>query len=284
MSIRRLIPNLFTAGNMIAGVLAIIFSLSGHLIYAPFCIFIAAIFDFLDGFIARKLKVDGPLGKQLDSLADMVTFGVAPGIILFCLFDPTSSGMLDYLKNCSGDANVVLRYNNEVAHSAIIESSGSSYSIKFFTPFKYVALVVPFFALFRLAKFNIDDRQSENFIGLPTPAMTLFFAGIPLMCMLSFASFEIQFVLTAFILDPYVLLVLTLGLSYAMVAELPLFSLKFKSFGWKGNEIRYIFLTISVVMLATLFWWALPLIILLYVILSLIDNLFKKSAKDEIQS
>lgn len=248
--IRRNIPNLFTAGNLLGGILAIVFSLTGRIEIAPYFIFASAIFDFLDGFVARLLKVQSELGKQLDSLADMVTFGVAPGIIMF----------------------VLLR--------AAISANGmeSKYWLAYF------AFLIPVFAMFRLAKFNLDTRQSDAFIGLPTPAMTIFFVAFPLI--MNAGSFnsvtEIYFI--SLVGNPITLIILILLMSILMVVELPLFALKFKNFGWKGNEIRYIFLTISIVLLATLFWWALPLIILLYIALSIINNLFNKPIKDEIQS
>jgi CDP-diacylglycerol--serine O-phosphatidyltransferase len=137
MVIRRLIPNLLTAGNLIGGILAIIFALTGDLELAPYCILAAALFDFLDGFVARLLKVQSELGKQLDSLADMVTFGVAPGILMLMILNRSLSSINpDYVF------------------------------------LSWFALIIPVFALFRLAKFNLDARQSDSFIGLPTPAMT----------------------------------------------------------------------------------------------------------------
>ena len=157
-----------------------------------------------------------------------------------------------------------------------------------FHAFTLFGLIIPVFALFRLAKFNIDDRQEENFIGLPTPAMTFFFIGLVgiiyhyIHHMDGYSS-EARFVRN-WVMNKYVLISLAIVFSILMVAPLKMFSLKYKSFGWKGNEVRYIFLTISAILLATLFVWALPLIIVLYIILSLINNLTKKSEKDEIQS
>jgi CDP-diacylglycerol--serine O-phosphatidyltransferase len=145
-----------------------------------------------------------------------------------------------------------------------------------------IAFSIPFFALFRLAKFNIDPRQSEGFIGLPTPAATLFFVGISMLIVNSFNTTLFGEIPTAFLFNPYLLSTLSVIVGILMVSELPMFSLKFKSFGWSGNEIRYIFLTICVILLATLFLWGLPIIIVLYVILSIINNLLTKSAKDEI--
>jgi len=163
---KRLIPNLLTAGNLVGGIIAIIFTLTGRIDLAPWCIFASAIFDFLDGFAARLLKVQNELGKQLDSLADMVTFGVAPGIMVYHLLlgrgNTSFLGMVTY-KNYVG-----FGFEDETLKT-IIE----------WLP--YIAFLIPVFALFRLAKFNLDTRQTSSFIGLPTPAMTLFFAVIPLL-------------------------------------------------------------------------------------------------------
>jgi CDP-diacylglycerol---serine O-phosphatidyltransferase len=252
MKIRRLIPNLLTAGNLVGGILAIISALTGSLEAAPLFIFISAIFDFLDGFAARLLKVQSEMGKQLDSLADMVTFGVAPGIIMFV-----------YLNQ-----SIAITWRGEYRLMTAI------------------AFLIPVCALFRLAKFNLDERQSDSFIGLPTPAMTIFFASLPLLVPVNdqaLYSLNPNWAQTI-ILDPIFIISSIIVLSFLMVSELPLFSLKLKHLKIKGNEIRYIFLTISIILLATLFVWALPIIILLYIILSVINNLTKKESKDEIQS
>jgi CDP-diacylglycerol--serine O-phosphatidyltransferase len=265
-AIKRLIPNLFTAGNLVGGILAIIFALTGKIHIAPYFIFASAIFDFLDGFIARILKVPSELGKQLDSLADMVTFGVAPGIIVYVLLqnDPQN-----------GIYGPIWGFNNS---SFYLENMLlNSY-------LSYIAFLIPVFALFRLAKFNLDTRQSDSFIGLPTPAMTLFFAVIPLLAASTFAGItngeihptEWQAQAANIITNRWFLVTTSIVLSILMVVELPLFALKFKDFKFKGNQIRYIFLTISILLLATLFFWAIPLIIILYVILSLINTQIAK--------
>jgi len=249
-NIKRLIPNLLTAGNLVGGILAIIFSLTGRIDLAPYCIFISAIFDFLDGFVARLLKVQSELGKQLDSLADMVTFGVAPGIMVLVMLSSWQPELQSFR---------VLSY-------------------EFNTDLMGVGLIIPVFALFRLAKFNLDTRQTSSFIGLPTPAMTLFFAVIPILVLSGVQSdIEWQQYLAEILINPIFLIVSTIILSVMMVVELPLFALKFKGFKWKGNEIRFIFLTISAILFATLFFWSIPIIIILYLILSIINNLIHKT-------
>lgn len=288
--IKAAIPNLLTAGNLIGGVMAIIFSLTGKLEWAPYCIFISAFLDFFDGFAARLLKVQSELGKQLDSLADMVTFGVAPGVIVFVLFK------IYFLTNFCPmypklDANGFAQIFIEPLKQACINfevQPGLHYCgprhqdiQPYYDYLPFIALFIPVMSMFRLAKFNLDTRQTDSFIGVPTPANTLFFASLPLILIqLSESKVNWQITISEIILNPLFLIGATLIMSFLLVAELPLFALKFKSFGWKGNEMRYIFLTIAVVLLATLHWLALPIIIILYILLSLIQNL----RRNEIQS
>lgn len=277
------IPNLLTAGNLVAGVVAIIFALTGKLQYAPYCIFIGAFFDFFDGFAARLLKVKSELGKQLDSLADMVTFGVAPGIIVFqwlkvALLNEYTGGLVNESSFWAlyGASSI----DKVIAHgpyAQILETGISpAPSIYFWLPF--VALLIPVMSMFRLAKFNLDTRQTDSFIGVPTPANTLFFASFPLIFQQNLIPEDAlrTAILDAVILNPWVVILLVGLMSFLLVAELPLFALKFKTFGWNGNQIRYIFLTLAVILLATLHWLALPLIIILYILLSVIQNFRKQ--------
>jgi len=257
-NIKRLIPNLLTAGNLVCGILAIIniltpktygFEQSLYLIIA------ALGFDFLDGFVARLLKVQSELGKQLDSLADMVTFGVAPGIITIVFL---KWSYIDF-------------FTEEYRHGM----SDLGHQIIEYGP--YFALVIPIFALFRLAKFNLDTRQTSSFIGLPTPAMTIFFAVLPVLALDNSQSIWKIWTIEHVLINPIVLIVLILIMSILMVGEIPLFALKFKNFKWKGNEVRFIFLTITLVLFATLLFWSIPLIIILYLILSIINNVLTKT-------
>jgi len=250
IQIKRLIPNLLTAGNLVGGILAIIFSITGKIEWAPYCIFTSAIFDFLDGFVARLLKVQSELGKQLDSLADMVTFGVAPGIMVMVMLS-------SWLPS---------------------QHSFSFLSFENNTELMGFGFIIPVFALFRLAKFNLDTRQTSSFIGLPTPAMTLFFAAIPILVISGSQSDVVwEQNLASILINPYFLITSTVLLSIMMVVELPLFALKFKGFKWKGNQLRFIFLTISIGLFATLFFWSIPIIIILYLFLSIINNLIHKT-------
>lgn len=268
------LPNLFTAANMLSGVMAILLALAGRIDLAPFAVFAGALFDFLDGFAARKLKLAGEMGKQLDSLADMVTFGVAPGLIMMVVM-------------IQGGASSVLSANREFVEGFVevnlgfgdwmngVLEGGQNYWLPF------VAVLIPFFSLFRLAKFNIDTRQSESFIGLPTPANTLFFMSFPLA--LSYGSPD-GFMISVYqwLFHPLVLAALIAVMSIMLVSELPLFSLKFKSFGWEGNQIRYIFLLISLAFIVLFTVWSLALIVFLYLILSLVETKFVKQKRNEI--
>lgn len=237
MNLLKHVPNALTCANLFCGCVAIVFSYTGNLEWACVLIGLAALFDFLDGFAARLLKVSGPLGKQLDSLADMVSFGVAPGALMFML----------------------------ISHSVTYE----------LRHLMFIAFLIPVFSALRLAKFNIDTRQTDSFIGVPTPANTILIASLPLILKYQPELFGID--MKALILNKYGLIGLTLLMSWLMIAELPLFALKFKDFTWTNNKVRYIFLAAAVVLLITLRFAGIPIIIFLYVALSLIHNSMKKN-------
>lgn len=257
------LANLCTAANLLSGCFAILLALTGHVYMAPFALFAAMVFDFLDGFAARLLKTSGELGKQLDSLADMVSFGVAPGMIMMVF-------IVGIMPNAGGDFAPDF---SVWLDSAIRLNSGVSY-------LPFIALVFPFFALFRLAKFNIDTRQSHSFIGLPTPAATLFFMSFPLAAHFDAAGDRVETVL----MHPFVVVFLVLMISVMMVMPLPLFALKFKQYGWKGNEIRYLFLLISLGLIPLAGAWSFALIVFLYLLFSIVQNIFLNKSQHEIQS
>ena len=226
---KKHIPNFITCLNLLCGCLAIYFILKHNdLTTAAYLVVLAAVLDFMDGMVARVLHAYSEIGKQLDSLADMVSFGVVPGAMMLQLMT-----------------------------SSLEESTAD---LPFWLPF--TGFIITIFSGLRLAKFNIDTRQTTSFIGVPTPACTLFVISLPLILA------NDAFGLTNVILNPYVLLGITLLFSYLLVAELPLFALKFKSFAWKGNEIRFIFLGLAVLLLVGLNFTAIPLIIGLYILLS----------------
>lgn len=247
MNIKKHIPNAITCCNLLCGCLAIVQAFEGNLVYSAYLVGLAAIFDFFDGFAARLLRVASPIGKDLDSLADMVTFGVVPGIVMYKLI-----GMSRLFKIAS--------VTNTPDISAIaIENS--NYFLQYF------AFLIVIFSAIRLAKFNNDNRQSDSFIGVPTPANAIFICSIPLI----FEHNDISFVL-----NPYVLIIATIIFSLLLISEIPLFALKFRNFSWRGNRIRYTFLGLSLLLLITLQYVGIPLIIILYILMSLVTNFYLK--------
>jgi CDP-diacylglycerol---serine O-phosphatidyltransferase len=271
------LPNLITSANMLCGVFSILLSLSGRIDLAPYPIFLGAILDFLDGFAARMLKIQSEMGKQLDSLADMITFGLAPGIMMMMIL--ILVGFDQKIENIDFHSfdnffesvfNVVKSSNNDLIFFSWFQSI-LRLEWHHFLPF--IALLIPFFSLFRLAKFNIDTRQTDSFIGLPTPANTIFFCMFPLV-MTQVESIDNQ--LFDFIFKPLVLSTIILVMSILLVSEIPLFSLKFKHFKWEGNQLRYVFLITCSLLIVSTWFWSLGLIVILYLILSVIENLFLK--------
>jgi CDP-diacylglycerol---serine O-phosphatidyltransferase len=240
--IKKHIPNSITLLNLVCGCLAIISTFHKTFELTAILVIIAAVLDFFDGFAARMLKVHSEMGKQLDSLADMVTFGVVPGFVMYQLI------IFDI-----GSNQAYIGPNEPVWYLA------------------YVAMLIPVFSAYRLAKFNIDTRQSDSFIGLPTPANALFICFLP-MLMIPEGN-----VIAELLLKPYVLIILCVVQSYLLIAELPLIALKFKQFGFAGNEWRYCLIICSFILLIVLKQKAVPLIIILYVILSLLQNSFSKT-------
>lgn len=267
-AVKRNIPNAITCGNLLCGCLAIVKAFEGDLVWAAYLVGIAAMLDFFDGFAARLLKATSPIGKDLDSLADMVTFGVVPGVVVFKMIMQARI-VSDSLKLNAPDS------------AAQAYGPGTLW-------FGYIAFLIPIFSAIRLAKFNNDTRQTESFIGLPTPANAIFFCSLPLV--LKQISVEISANKNPFAMlvdiasdpvlallhSPVFLLTLTVCFSLLLVAPLPLFSLKFKSFGWKGNEIRYTFLILSVTLVSFLQFKGSPLVIILYLVMSVINNILTK--------
>ena len=215
----RQIPNALTSGNLLCGCVGIICSFTNPEIPSAWFVWAACVFDFLDGFSARLLKVSSPIGKELDSLADMVSFGVLPAIAM---------------KNMMVNAGL--------------------------GQWSWLGLLLAVFAALRLAKFNVDTRQSDSFIGVPTPAHALFICGIPSLA----ALFPVGWV------GGIALLAITFLFSWLMVSPLPLFALKFKDFKWEGNKMRFTFLLLAVLLIIIYKDAGLPLSILLYILFSLL--------------
>ena len=231
MRIKNYIPNTITCLNLVSGCVASVMALEGNLMYAVVWIMLAAVFDFFDGFAARLLKAFSPIGKELDSLADVVSFGVAPGMILFVLLSwlaPTLplGGLNEYIP--------------------------------------YWAFVIPAFSGLRLAKFNIDERQTTSFIGLPVPAHALFWSSL---------GYSVQpLLLQGGVALLVGLMALALVTSLLLVSEVPMFSLKIKSLAWKGNELRYILVACAVIFVSIWGFLGIAGTILLYVLLSIFNG------------
>lgn len=245
------IPNLFTLLNLVFGCLAIIFilqtgqslvyiekegfttwDLPEKITWGSLCIFAAGLVDFLDGFVARLFKASSPMGKQLDSLSDLVSFGVAPGMIMYQLL------RLSFARGEGGlDVPVIMLLP---------------------------ALLIPCAAAWRLAKFNIDDRQDFSFSGVPSPSIGLVVASLPLII------FYQQLGLQEILLTKWLLYAIIVVLSYLMISNLPLLSLKFKNPGIKENLPKYIMAVIAIVAALLLKWVAVPAVLLVYVLVSLI--------------
>ncbi len=205
MNFTKHIPNTVTLLNLAAGSIAVIFAVNGWSLFAVILIFVAAVFDFLDGFLARLLKAYSPLGKDLDSLADLVSFGLAPSMLLF------------------------YRYNQVIA-PFIVNDPNSLIEIVIFFP-----LIIVLASALRLAKFNNDENQKENFIGLPTPANALMIASL-----IAFTTYSTS--LDAIISNPFTIPVYSIIMSYLLICKLPMFSMKIKNLALKGNGSRLIFL------------------------------------------
>jgi len=247
--LKKQIPNLFTLLNLLSGIIAIMFALTDKLVEAAFFVFLGIFFDFFDGFFARKLNVQGELGKQLDSLADLVTSGVAPGFVMFQLI----------LYATKKQWFMELSYANM--------TSWQDYTDTFYYFIPFIGLLIPLASAYRLANFNIDERQTSSFIGLPTPALAIFVLSLPLILHYSDQQFFIHL-----IHNKYILISVTILGSYLLNAEIPLFSLKFKNYSWASNKIKYTFILLTIILLFLLKTVAIPLIIILYVSMSIIDN------------
>ncbi len=231
---RKHIPNAITCLNLFSGCVGIAYAFNNNLIYAGYAIIIAALFDFADGLIARGLGVYSPLGKELDSLADIISFGLLPSVIVYQLF---------------------------LAAPQLGEIS---------TYLNYSAFLITIFSALRLAKFNIDVRQSEHFIGLPTPASALLIASLPMIVS------EAGGFWSDYIRNPYFLFIFSLGMGFLLVMEVPLISLKFKSPGLNENLFRYILLFAAALLILLFKFAAVPIIIFIYIVLSVIQFTFIK--------
>ena len=279
--IRKTLPNLFTLTNLFCGCLGIILTLNQEMVWASYLVGVALVCDFLDGFVARAIKGQSELGKQLDSLADMVTFGALPGIMLFQFIT--------------------------IAHFEYFDA----FRERQFIPEACLGLMIPLFAALRLAKFNIDEGQKRHFLGLPTPAVAMMVAALPIILEVQFklnfyyppvgdvfanvAKFHRwdgfdRFVVNL-LFDPTFLMLLAVGLSLVMVMPVKILALKFEGFGWAANKRIYIFLILVALCVTSVFvpYWVfvrfyfpefqytiIPIILILYILYNPIYNLISK--------
>lgn len=242
---KKHIPNFITLLNLFCGCVAAVFAVWNQLEIAAVFVALGIFFDFFDGLAARVLNVKSELGLQLDSLADMVTSGLVPGIVMFQLLGMSQTG----------------GWNLDTY--SLMSSEG--FKVNSLLPF--VGFIVTLASGYRLAKFNLDENQVSSFIGLPTPANALLLLSLPLI-LFYYPSNGI----TELILNQWFLIGLTLVSAFLLNCSLPLFALKFKNWSFKDNAIRYVFLTVSLVLLLTMQFLAVPLIILFYVLSSLVNQ------------
>ncbi len=240
MNIKKHIPNIITLLNLFYGCIALVFVADFKFEHAFLFVSLGIFLDFFDGFFARLFKVSSPLGLQLDSLADMVTSGVVPGYVMFQMFQ------------------------------------GMEYDPEIISGFSMFGFLITLGACYRLANFNIDTRQTNSFIGLPTPANALFILSLPL---ISQTFHDDNF--SGIIYSKWALVIITLISAYIMNAEIPLFSLKIKSFNLKDNLLQIVFLTISVALIGFFQFLGVAIVILFYVLLSVLMNIFNKKQESD---
>lgn len=219
---KKNIPNLITCLNLFSGSLAVYYAFQANYEAVLLLVLLSAVFDFLDGFAARLLKAYSPMGKELDSLADVISFGMAPGVVAFSLLK--ASNLPEWLA--------------------------------------FAAFIIPVFSALRLAKFNIDERQTSSFIGMPTPANAIFWVGL-------------GYSLNGYLSDNYLyVLILVVIMSFLLVSELPMFSLKFKNLKLKDNSWQFVFLAVCCGLIILFRFDAFAPVIACYILLSVLKKLF----------
>ena len=235
MRLQAQIPNIITLLNLLSGCIAAVYAFNGQFLYAFLFVSLGIFLDFFDGFFARMFNVSSELGLQLDSLADMITSGFVPGLIMYKMLQNTLYG------------------------HGLPEA------------FAFLGFIVTLGSCYRLANFNIDTRQTDSFIGLPTPANALFLLSLPLVLANTDSMLLLQL-----LVNPWVLLAVICFSAYILNAEIPLFSLKFKKFSWAKHKLQIFFLSASLILLILLQFAAIPLIIIGYVLLSVVSNKLSK--------
>lgn len=238
---KKHIPNFVTLLNVLCGSIAVLFAVNGHMTATAFFVILGIFFDFFDGLLARKLKVQSELGLQLDSLADMITSGLVPGIVMFHLLSLT------------------------VDDFSLVEHS--DYLTEFFSDIEwlpFVGLIITLASAYRLATFNISTNQSDSFIGLPTPANTLLIISFPLIM-----EHQNNDMMNTIILNPWFLIGVTLLSSFLLNSKIKLIALKFKNWSFKDNAARYLLIILALILLIIFKFAGIPLIIILYILMSL---------------
>lgn len=253
MSFKRHIPNIITLLNLFSGCIAVLLAVQNYFVGAALFMFLGIFFDFFDGFAARKLNVQSELGLQLDSLADMVTSGLVPGVVMFKLLN------LSIGQPIAQNADASWNY------------TGLFDGLQVYEPLAFIGFFITLGSAYRLAKFNLDEDQQSSFTGLPTPANALLIISLPLIL-----EFQNSNTISAIILNPWFLTAMTFLSCYLLNSKIKLFALKFKDWSFKTNAVRYIFLFLSVLFIVVFKFLAIPLIIVLYVMLSL----FSKASKE----
>jgi len=238
------LPNMITSLNLLCGAVAILFAISGDLIIAAIFVFMGVVFDFFDGLVARWLNVQSTIGRELDSLADVVTFGLVPAMVMVQLLQ--------------------LSYFGEIRPLTEVFSA-RAWNVGAVNYFPLVGLLIAVASAYRLAKFNVDTRQTTHFIGLPTPANALLILSLPLIF-----EFQYSHAIENVLFNKWFLFGLTIVSCVLLNAEIHLFAFKFKTWDWASNKLRYLFMALSLVLLIALKFLALPILILLYVLISLI--------------
>ncbi|SDM58831.1 CDP-alcohol phosphatidyltransferase family protein [Kriegella aquimaris] len=244
---KQYIPNLITLLNVFCGCVATVFAVMNQLELAALFVFLGIFFDFFDGLAARVLNVQSELGLQLDSLADVITSGLVPGIVMFQLLDMSQSGGWNAFDNATF-------------------AEGSQISI-----LPFFGFLITMASAYRLAKFNLDENQVSSFIGLPTPANALLILSFPLILL-----YHNNDALNSIILNQWFLIGMTVLSAYLLNSKIALFALKFKNWSFKDNTLRYIFLIVSLALLVTMQFLAVPIIIGFYILGSVVDSSAKK--------
>ena len=242
MSLIKHIPNFVTLLNLFCGSVAVLFAVNGNMIATALFVFLGIFFDFFDGLLARKLNVQSELGLQLDSLADMVTSGLVPGIVMFHLFNLTGPDWLEF-----GSEGIL--------------------GLKLHSFLPFFGLLITLASAYRLAVFNIATNQTDSFIGLPTPANTLLILSLPLIM-----EFQNNDTMNAIILNKWFLIVVTFVSCYLLNAKIKLLALKFKNWSFKDNAARYMLIVLAAVLLIVFQFAAIPLVIIAYITISLLNK------------